>query len=137
MFLLKQHALNYYYCCQQKVQRCMFYGGSALLAALYWHSLLGFSIASPVNCTVDTVPFFSPCRLIRNPVQLHARGTRSSGSGDGDGDGGDGTDVCRGGKQRTAPDQPSASGPSSVYGKQRMASLFDLLQELSVPPKPR
>ncbi|CAM9832692.1 unnamed protein product [Pylaiella littoralis] len=63
---------------------------------------------------------------------LHARGARSGGGGGGK----LGTDVRRG-RKLSAPDQPPAPVRAIAYSKQRAASLFDLLQELSVPPKPK
>ena len=69
---------------------------------------------------------------------MHARGGGGGGSGSGSGGGGGGG----GGRRSIGNDgggggRSSAPGRLSAHGKSRVASLFDLLQELSVPPKPK
>ncbi|CAN0005268.1 unnamed protein product, partial [Ectocarpus fasciculatus] len=62
--------------------------------------------------------------------QLHEKGAQG-----GDGGGGGGSSSVGVGEPHRSGKRP-APGRPSVHSEQRVASLFDLLQELSVPPKP-
>ncbi|CAN0459574.1 unnamed protein product, partial [Ectocarpus sp. 8 AP-2014] len=67
--------------------------------------------------------------------QLHQKGAQGGDGDGGDGGGGGGSSTVGVGDPHHSGIRP-APGRPSAHSEQRVASLFDLLQELSVPPKP-